>query len=86
MSNNSSNKLNVPQARQAMDQFKMLTRQRGRRQPQERLQRRPRQGPDGQEDMSRTKHEIRTAEPNRSGPLSEGGVHSLDDRIVASYL
>ena len=29
MSNNSSNKLNVPQARQSMDQFKMLTRQCG---------------------------------------------------------
>ena len=41
MSNNSSNKLNVPEARQAMDQFKMLISQRGRRQPEERLQRRP---------------------------------------------
>ena len=27
MSNNSSNKLNVPQAKQGMEQFKMLTRQ-----------------------------------------------------------
>jgi len=36
MSNNSSNKLNVPQAKQGMEQFKMLIRQRGRRQPQER--------------------------------------------------
>ena len=64
-SNSSSNRLNVPQARQAMDQFKMLTRQRGRRQPQKRLGRRPdlprsrlRRRPDGQEDVSRTKHEI----------------------------
>ena len=66
MSNNSSNKLNVPQAKQGMDQFKMLIRQRGRRQPQAGLQRRPdqprsrrpRQGPDGQEDVARRSCEI----------------------------
>ena len=39
--NSSSNRLNVPEARLAMDQFKMLLRQRGGRQPQAGLQRRP---------------------------------------------
>ena len=56
MSNNNNNQINVPQAREAMDRFKMLIRPGSRCQPDQRLQRPPdllrdrlRQRPDGQE-------------------------------------
>ena len=96
MSSKNTNKLNVPEARAAMNKFKMeaanevgvnlkqgyngdltsreagsvggqMVRQRGRRQPQAGLQRRPdlprgrfRRWPDGQEDETRTTRERRT--------------------------
>ena len=41
MSNSNNNQINIPQAREAMDRFKMLIRPEGWRQPAERLQRPP---------------------------------------------
>ena len=41
MSNSNNNRINVPQAKEAMNQFKMQAAQESRRQPAERLQRSP---------------------------------------------
>ena len=37
---------------------------------------------DGQENLARTKHELRTAEQDSSGACTEGGVHSNGDNII----
>ena len=69
----SNNQINVPQAREAMDKFKMLIRFRGRCQSDQRLQRSPdlprgrlRGRPDGQEHVSHTKRKIRPKQQNFS--------------------
>lgn len=63
----------------------------GRRQPEERLQRRPdlprsrlRRRPDGQERVPHTNREIYKKQPDHGGAYAGSAVHSADQRIRKS--